>query len=92
LGKRSFVVDAYTRRIFSRVGLIKDRTDYENIRNMFMKQLPPRVGLYNDYHAQLVALGKGICRKKPRCQACPITQLCDFNAKKFRAVENPLAY
>jgi endonuclease III related protein len=71
-----FVVDAYTRRIFSRLGFIRGDEDYDEIRALFERHLPPDAPLYNDYHAQIVLLGKDLCRPMPRCPACPLGDLC----------------
>lgn len=70
--KPVFVVDAYTRRIFGRLGLVRGGETYDDIQRFFMKHLPGDVQLYNDYHAQIVALGKDMCRPQPRCALCPI--------------------
>ena len=72
-GKPFFVVDAYTRRIFSRKGLISPAADYETIQNFFMENLPRDTCFYNEYHALIVRIGKEHCRKtKPRCTDCPL--------------------
>jgi endonuclease-3 related protein len=71
-----FVVDAYTRRVFSRLGLIGGREDYDAIRATFERALPRDAALYNDYHAQIVHLGKDYCRTKPRCAGCALERLC----------------
>jgi endonuclease-3 related protein len=72
-GKPSFVVDAYTRRIALRHLLIAEQDDYEAIKELFETALPEDVRLWNDYHAQLVAVGKDFCRPKtPRCASCPL--------------------
>jgi len=71
-GKPSFVVDAYTRRILSRHGLIHEEASYEEIRELFMDHLPSNVGLFNEYHALLVELGKRFCKTKPHCKGCPL--------------------
>jgi endonuclease-3 related protein len=71
-----FVVDAYTRRIFARLGLIRGDEDYDEIRVFFEQRLPRDAPLFNDYHAQIVRLGKDVCRPKPRCDACPLDDLC----------------
>ena len=71
-GKPSFVVDAYTRRILSRHGLIHEEASYEEIRELFMDHLPSDVGLFNEYHALLVELGKRFCKTKPHCKGCPL--------------------
>jgi endonuclease-3 related protein len=71
-----FVVDAYTRRVFARMGLLKGTEDYDAIQAFFMDRLPKKAALYNEYHAQIVLLAKDFCRPKPRCAACPVTDLC----------------
>lgn len=68
----TFVVDAYTKRIFSRHLLVSEEADYEEIRSLFMDNLPNDTQLFNEYHALLVQLGKTFCKKKPKCDECPI--------------------
>ncbi len=70
--KRSFVVDAYTRRVFSRHGFLKGSEDYAEIQSFFSKRLPKSLTLYNDFHAQIVEVSKDYCRKTPACQICPL--------------------
>jgi endonuclease-3 related protein len=67
-----FVIDAYTRRIFGRLGLAPARDSYAAYRAMFMDNLPADARLFNEYHALLVRLGKESCRKAPCCSACPL--------------------
>jgi len=72
LRKPIFVVDAYTRRILSRHGIISERASYDEIQKLFMDHLAPEERLYNEYHALLVRLAKVACLKKPKCDICPI--------------------
>lgn len=75
----SFVVDAYTRRIFERIGLLLGNERYDDVRQLFMQSLPENVALYNEYHAQIVHLAKTCCRKqKPLCRECPVREFCNF--------------
>ena len=71
-----FVVDAYTRRMFTRLGLLTGDEDYDEIQRFFMDRLPADVALYNDYHAQIVLHGKDVCRTVPRCDVCPLDEVC----------------
>ena len=71
-GKPVFVVDAYTRRIFSRYGLLPPDASYDRMQRLFMENLPPDAALFNDYHAQVVFLGNTVCKKSPLCDCCPI--------------------
>lgn len=69
----TFVVDAYTLRALSRHGLIFEDATYEDVRGMFMDNLPIDVQLYNEFHALWVALGKHYCKKtRPLCSGCPL--------------------
>ncbi len=73
LNKPIFVVDAYTKRILSRHGLVKGDSSYQEVQNFFMKNLKNKVKLFNEYHALLVRLGKDFCFKtNPRCKDCPL--------------------
>lgn len=75
--KPSFVVDAYTRRIFSRMGLVPPDIGYDELRAVFMDRLPEDRSLYNEYHALIVTLGKECCTaRSPRCDDCPLGRDC----------------
>lgn len=80
LGLPSFVVDAYTRRIFGRLGLLAGGESYGHIQAIFQRHLPDDLRLYNEYHALIVALGKAFCRPRPRCGACPLAIFCPYAA------------
>lgn len=70
--KPIFVVDAYTRRIFQRHGLISEGATYDEIQRIFMNGLPKDSSLFNEYHALIVKTGKLYCRTTPRCENCPL--------------------
>jgi endonuclease-3 related protein len=71
-----FVVDAYTRRLFGRLGLVDPSAPYEEIRDRFERNLPRRVFIYKEYHALIVEHGKLVCRKAPFCEKCLLKRLC----------------
>lgn len=68
----TFVVDAYTRRVLSRHGLVEADATYDAMKDLFEKRLEPDAALYNEYHALIVAVGSRFCRTKPRCDGCPL--------------------
>lgn len=68
----SFVVDAYTHRIFHRHGWIGEEVDYHSLRDYFMQALEPDVTFFQEYHALLVRTGHLHCRRKPNCLSCPL--------------------
>lgn len=67
-----FVVDAYTRRILSRHGVVSEKASYEEVQGLFMNHLPHQERLFNEFHALLVRLGKTVCKKIPKCDICPL--------------------
>jgi endonuclease-3 related protein len=71
-----FVVDAYTCRIFRRLGLLSGAEGYESIRHGFELALGPDSALFNEYHALIVRHGKDICRTIPRCSECCLRESC----------------
>jgi endonuclease III related protein len=81
LGKPVFVVDAYTKRILSRHGIVSEKSSYGEIQKIFMDPLPPDERVYNEYHALLVELGKTLCLRKPKCEICPLKGIEMKNAK-----------
>ncbi|MFH0876040.1 MAG: endonuclease III domain-containing protein [archaeon] len=78
--KPAFVIDAYTKRIFNRIGY-KEET-YEQLQDLFMKNLDKDVNLFGEYHALIVELGKNICKTEPLCEKCPIKDMCSYFQKQ----------
>ncbi len=93
-GHPSFVIDAYTKRIFERhgwagekrkAGKRKAKTDglygYEVLKSLCESALGQKRGVarldyWQDYHAQLVMVGKHYCRPRaPLCEGCPLKPL-----------------
>ncbi|MFC2041600.1 endonuclease III domain-containing protein [Chloroflexota bacterium] len=93
--KPVFVIDAYTRRIISRIGLASSGNSYAAYQAFFMDNLPADTGLFNEYHALLVSLGKKVCRRRPLCGRCCLNSLCrlahstgQVNVARVRVPEN----
>jgi len=92
-GHLSFVVDAYTKRIFlrhgwwrpeaspRRQGKTQTAEEYESLKSLCESALnhvptSERLDLWQDYHAQLVMVGKHFCRAAaPQCESCPLRDL-----------------
>jgi len=80
LNRPVFVIDAYTRRILSRYGLITGDEPYEELRHGVEQSLARYLGndpnstiqVFNEFHALLVRLAKENCRKNPLCRNCPL--------------------
>ncbi|WP_242470836.1 endonuclease III domain-containing protein [Thiocystis violacea] len=84
-----FVVDAYTRRILSRLGLLAGDEGYESIRAAFERALGPDVPVYKEYHALIVHHGKHLCRTRPRCPECGLRASCP-TAPDFAGIQGAL--
>ena len=85
LGYPTFVVDAYTRRIFARHGLVSENIGYEELRGLFMDRLPPDAAMFNEYHALIVRVGKEWCRKSGgRCETCPLNTFLPVSQGVFQ--------
>lgn len=76
-----FVIDAYTRRIVSRIGLAPENDGYHAFQSFLTDNLPLDARLFNEYHALLVRLGKEVCRKKPLCSDCCLRHICQSGEK-----------
>jgi len=90
-GHLSFVIDAYTRRIFARHRWCAEEAGYDELRNLCssaldQKLVPARLDYWQDYHAQLVMVGKHFCRSRnPRCEHCPLQPLLPLRrGRRFR--------
>jgi endonuclease-3 related protein len=86
-GHSSFVIDAYTGRIFRRHHWCNDDATYQELKDLCessLNQKPRsrRLDYWQDYHAQLVMVGKHFCRTgSPLCDYCPLKPLLPSRAK-----------
>lgn len=80
LDRPVFVIDAYTRRIFSRLGLVDGDERYDDLRLAFEGELERKIELYGEYHALIVSHGKDVCRKSPLCNTCLLARHCAAGA------------
>lgn len=71
----SFVVDAYTRRIVTNLGLVGEKANYEEIKKLFEENLPRDFKIYQEYHALLVEHAKRYYKKKGSNLECPLLDL-----------------
>jgi endonuclease-3 related protein len=70
--KLIFPIDAYTFRIFERIGLISEKENYDHLQQFIQERLKRDLKMYGEFHALLVKLGKTFCKVKPLCNECPI--------------------
>ncbi len=74
-----FVVDAYTKRLFSRLGFVDEDCSYESLRGFFESNLESDAALFGEYHAHIVEHAKHVCKVRPYCERCSLSEYCDFS-------------
>lgn len=74
--KPIFVVDAYARRIFYRIGFDMPKS-YDGFRKEIEAAVSGDLQLYNEFHALLVEHAKFHCKRAPICEGCPLFDSCD---------------
>lgn len=71
-GLPTFVVDTYTKRVFSRhLGTPPD-IDYHELRALVIENLPNDARLFNEFHALIVKVAKESCLKAKCGNDCPL--------------------
>jgi endonuclease-3 related protein len=75
LDKPVFVIDAYTKRVLLRHGIVSEEATYHELQGLFHKDLPADTQLFNEYHALFVRVGKEYCRPDPECGGCPLKDI-----------------
>ena len=81
LDEPRFVVDEYTKRIFSRIGITPICNSYESWQNMLENEFNRDLNDLREYHGLLVALGKSHCKKNPLCLECPLHSICVYGSE-----------
>ncbi len=77
LDRPAVVADAYTQRVFGRLGIVRRAAGYEETRAAAEAALPRAASARNEFHARVVDLAKRHCRKRdPLCGMCPLGGLC----------------
>jgi len=90
--RASFVVDAYTGRIFTRLGYLAGDESYRHIQQWFVSALPEEANLFKEYHALIVIHAKSCCTaRKPVCRDCPLQSLCQYMEDHNNRAETPVS-
>ena len=79
--KPIFVIDTYTKRLFTRLGLKLKDDKYDTFQEYFMNNLPHDIQLFNEYHALIVLHAKHYCKTKPNCDNCCLC--CGYVPRKI---------
>lgn len=70
----TFVVDAYTKRIFSHLGFINEKDSYNTVKGIFEENLPNDFKIYQEYHALIVEHAKNFYNKRNKPTASPLSK------------------
>ena len=76
----SFVIDAYTRRLLTRLGIVQGKLSYIDYQQMFHQSFPPvteNVPLFNEFHALIVQHCVYTCKNHPNCDNCILSSICE---------------
>ncbi|WP_297889063.1 endonuclease [Sulfurihydrogenibium sp.] len=76
LDKPYFVTDSYTKRLFYRMGFIKEKISYDELQSFITESIPKDIDIYKEFHALIVKYCKELCTKKPKCGGCFLS--CNF--------------
>ncbi len=80
----AFPVDTHVHRVSGRIGLIGDKTSREKAHDDLERILPEE--LYYPFHINLIRHGREVCEsRRPRCEICVVSDLCDYYAKRLSA-------
>ncbi|NPA30997.1 MAG: endonuclease III [Chloroflexi bacterium] len=88
LGKPAFPVDTHIYRVTGRLGLRPPNLSVEKTHILMEHIFPPET--YAAAHLNLIRLGRDYCHpRKPRCDACPVRDLCDYAAAQAQPEGSP---
>jgi len=82
-GRDTMPVDTHIVRLAQRWRLVR-RARYEEITAKLKDLIPPRQRARG--HLVLIQFGRDVCQaRRPRCEICPVYDLCDADVKRPRA-------
>jgi endonuclease III len=72
-------VDVHVHRVSGRLGLIGKKVTADAAHTLLQALLPQDARIIYNFHKALLRHGQRICVfERPRCNKCPITDLCDY--------------
>lgn len=87
-GEAAIAVDTHVFRVANRIGLVKDQPTPLAVEKG-LRRVIPRAD-WGEAHHLLILHGRYTCEaRRPRCERCPLTDLCDYYAA-LQALPDPL--
>ncbi len=79
LGRPAMPVDTHVHRVSRRIGLVPAKTSAEATEPILEDQLGEDRDRILTAHLNLIAHGQKVCQsQRPRCEACPLRDQCDY--------------
>ncbi len=73
----TLIVDAYTKRLFFRLGY-SSSTFKEKAKSKLVEMFENDPDKLGEFHALIVQHSKAYCRTKPLCDKCPLSSMCEL--------------
>jgi len=84
LDKKSFVIDNYTFRLFTRIGYWNDKYNYNKLQKLVTESIPDKLSIYQEFHKCIIYFSKEFCSKTPKCPYCPVKMHCKYFSNSKR--------
>lgn len=76
------IADLHVIRVTPRIGLIAETKDGNKVEKQLMQILPKNI--WGEIGMAFSFLGREICRPKPKCDECPINEICEYYKLIFK--------
>jgi endonuclease III len=83
LGRPEIPVDTHVFRVGKRLGLFRDRASFTEAHDEMLRQVDPEDAY--DFHMNLIAHGRRVCRPTPRCPECALRRMCPYGRARLGA-------
>lgn len=83
-GRPCFIAAGYVSRVLGRIGILGS-DDYVEVRRFMESHLEPDPVKYARCYALLVQHARTTCRSRPRCDACVLSNDCEFSSGRGTA-------
>jgi endonuclease-3 len=85
-GRPEIPVDTHVYRVGGRLGLFRERASFEEAHDEMRRVVDPEDAY--EFHMNLIAHGRAICRPRPRCEDCGLRRMCPY-WRRLRAGDGP---
>ncbi len=73
------IADLHVIRVAPRIGLIPESKDGNKVEKQLMQIFPKNI--WGEIGMAISFLGREICRPQPKCEECPINEVCEYYTK-----------